>query len=158
MSYLDSNPMYVLNLYNHPYSEDEFSNTIVPNLKHSLSLTLKHYLPVAGNLLYPLDTDASKSVICYVSGDTVSLTIAISNLDFDDLVLNHAREADQFYDHVQPQAPLTEEENYKIAPVICIGVNFHHGLCYWRSIVGLVKAWTMINKSGDDEAFVAKTG
>ncbi|XP_047940886.1 malonyl-coenzyme:anthocyanin 5-O-glucoside-6'''-O-malonyltransferase-like [Salvia hispanica] len=166
MSYLDSNPMYVLNLYNHPCSEAEFSNTIVPNLKHSLSLTLQHYLPVAGNLLYPLhtDTDASKPVLRYISGDTVALTIAISSLDFNDLVANHAREADQFYDLVQPRAPLAEEENYKIAPVIslqatlfpgrgiCIGVNFHHSLCDWRSIVGFVKAWAMVNKSGDDEA------
>ncbi|KAL1560723.1 malonyl-coenzyme:anthocyanin 5-O-glucoside-6'''-O-malonyltransferase-like [Salvia divinorum] len=170
MTWLHSNPMYVLNFYNHPCSEAEFFNTIVPNLKHSLSLTLKHYLPVAGNLLYPLDTDALKPVLRYISGDTVALTVAVSGLDFDELVANHPREADQFYDHLQPPAPLIEQEDYKIAPLIsmqatlfpnrgiCIGANFHHSLCDWRSIVGFVKAWALINKSGDDEVFVSEIG
>ncbi|XP_047940871.1 malonyl-coenzyme:anthocyanin 5-O-glucoside-6'''-O-malonyltransferase-like [Salvia hispanica] len=164
MTWLHSNPMYVLSFYNHSCSEAEFFNTIVPNLKHSLSLTLKHYLPVAGNLLFPLHTDALKPVLRYTPGDTVALTIAVSSLEFDELVANHAKEAGQFYDFVQPPAPLIEEENYKIAPVIslqatlfpgrgiCIGMNFHHSLCDWRSIVGFVKAWAVINKSGDDEA------
>ncbi|KAG6419524.1 hypothetical protein SASPL_121746 [Salvia splendens] len=164
MTWLHSNPMYVLNFYNYPCSEAEFSNTIVPSLKHSLSLTLKHYFPVAGNLLFPLDSDAPKPVLRYTPGDTVALTIAVSSLEFDKLIANHAKESDQFYNFVQPAAPLIEEENYKIAPVIslqatlfprrgiCIGVNFHHSLCDWRSIVGFVKAWAVINKSGDDEA------
>ncbi|KAL1560722.1 malonyl-coenzyme:anthocyanin 5-O-glucoside-6'''-O-malonyltransferase-like [Salvia divinorum] len=170
MSWLHSSPMYILNFYNHPCSEAEFSNSIVPNLKHSLSLTLKHYLPIAANLLYPLDTDTSKPVIRYTSGDTVALTIADSSLDFDELVANHAKESDQFYDLLQPPAPLTEEENYQIAPLIslqatlfpnrgiCIVMNFHHSLCDGRSIVGFLKAWAMINKSAGDAVFVSKNG
>ncbi|KAG6416926.1 hypothetical protein SASPL_124367 [Salvia splendens] len=34
---------------------------------------------------------------------------------------------------------------------ICIGLSNHHSL-------GFVKAWAMVNKSGDDEAFVSKSG
>ncbi|XP_047940888.1 malonyl-coenzyme:anthocyanin 5-O-glucoside-6'''-O-malonyltransferase-like [Salvia hispanica] len=170
MSWLHTVPIYVLNFYNHTCSEAEFLNTIVPKLKHSLSLVLKHYLPVAGNILFPLDTAASKPVLRYISGDTVALTVAVSGLDFDELVANHAREADQFYDLVPPPVPLIEEENYKIAPVfsfqatlfpgrgICIGVNFQHTLCDWRSTVGFMKAWAAINKSGGDEVFATKTG
>ncbi|XP_042067478.1 malonyl-coenzyme:anthocyanin 5-O-glucoside-6'''-O-malonyltransferase-like [Salvia splendens] len=155
-------------LLNHPYSEAEFHNTIVPNLKHSLSLTLKHYLPVAGNLLYPLHTDTSKPVFRYTSGDSIPLTIAVSGLDFNELVADHARESDPFYALVPPAPPLHDEENYKIVPLvalqatlfpgrgICIGMNYHHSLCDGRSIFGFFNSCAVINKSGDDEVFVSR--
>ncbi|KAL1560721.1 malonyl-coenzyme:anthocyanin 5-O-glucoside-6'''-O-malonyltransferase-like [Salvia divinorum] len=170
ITWLQLNPIRGLVFYNHPCSEAEFSNTIVPNLKQSLSLTLKHYLPVAGNLLYPLDTDTdtTKPVIRYISGDTVPLTIAVSSLGLDDLVADHARESDQFYGLLPLAPPLTEEENYQIVPLvalqvtlfpgggICIGLNVNHTLCDARSIVGFLNAWAVINKSGDDEVFVSR--
>ncbi|XP_047943952.1 malonyl-coenzyme:anthocyanin 5-O-glucoside-6'''-O-malonyltransferase-like [Salvia hispanica] len=175
MTWLHFSPIRRLIFYNHPCSEAEFSNTIVPNLKHSLSLTLKHYIPVVANLLYPLNTEASKPVFRYISGNSIPLTIAVSSLDFDELVANHARESDQFYDLLPPPAPapstlLADEENYQIAPLIsfqatlfpgrgiCIGLNNHHSLGDARSIVGFLKAWAMVNKSGDDEALVSKCG
>ncbi|KAG6382397.1 hypothetical protein SASPL_157927 [Salvia splendens] len=136
MMWLHFNTTRRLIFYSHTCSEAEFSNNIVPNLKHSLSLTLKHYLPVAGNLLYPLDTDASKPVFRYISVDSVSLTIAVSGLDFDELVANHARESDQFYDLLPRTPKVADVENYQIAPL----------------------AWAMINKSGDDEVFVSQNG
>ncbi|KAL3624762.1 hypothetical protein CASFOL_031430 [Castilleja foliolosa] len=43
-----------------PCSKPFFLDTLVPKLKHSLSQTLKHYFPLAGNLVYPLDTDKIK--------------------------------------------------------------------------------------------------
>ncbi|KAL1560725.1 hypothetical protein AAHA92_10906 [Salvia divinorum] len=168
MMWLHFNTTRRLIFYNHPCSEAEFFNTIVPNLKHSLSLTLKHYLLVAANLLYPLDTDASKPVFRYVSGDSVSLTIAVSGLDFNELVADHARESDQFY-YLLPRTPtMSEEESYQIVPLIslqatlfpgrgiCIGLNNHHSLGDGRSIFGFMKAWATINKSGDDEVFVSR--
>ncbi|XP_047940866.1 malonyl-coenzyme:anthocyanin 5-O-glucoside-6'''-O-malonyltransferase-like [Salvia hispanica] len=170
MMWLHFNHTRRLVFYNHPCSEAEFSNTIVPNLKHSLSLTLKHFLLVAANLLYPLDTDASKPVFRYISGDSVPLTIAVSGLDFDELVANHARESDQFYDLLPWMPKMAEEENYQIVPLIslqvtlfpgrgiCVGLSNHHSLGDGRSILGFMKAWAVINKSGDDEAFVSRNG
>ncbi|XP_047941850.1 malonyl-coenzyme:anthocyanin 5-O-glucoside-6'''-O-malonyltransferase-like [Salvia hispanica] len=170
MMWLHFNTTRRLIFYNHPCSEAEFFNTIVPNLKHSLSLTLKHYLLVASNLLYPLDTDASKPVFRYISGDSVSLSIAASALDFEELVANHARESDQFYDLLPRMLKMAEEENYQIVPLIslqvtlfpargiCVGLSNHHSLSDGRSILGFMKAWAMINKSGDDVVFVSRNG
>ncbi|KAL1555579.1 malonyl-coenzyme:anthocyanin 5-O-glucoside-6'''-O-malonyltransferase-like [Salvia divinorum] len=163
--WLPFHPIRRLIFYNHPCTEEEFSTAVVPNLKHSLSLTLKHYLPVAGNLLYPLDTDKSQALIRYVSGDTAPLTIAVSLRDFDEVTGSHARDSDQFYDFLPPMPPLVEEENYKIAPLIalqatlfpgrgiCIGLSNHHCLGDARSVVGFVSAWAGTNKCGGDEHF-----
>ncbi|KAL1560726.1 malonyl-coenzyme:anthocyanin 5-O-glucoside-6'''-O-malonyltransferase-like [Salvia divinorum] len=136
MTWLHFNPIRRLIFYNHQCSEAEFSNSIVPNLKHSLSLTLKHYLPVAANLLYPFDTETSKPVFRYISGDSVPLTIAVSSLDFDELVANHARESDQFYDLLPPTVALAVEENYQIAPATRreIDRRFHEGVGYDQQI------------------------
>ncbi|XP_057792478.1 malonyl-coenzyme:anthocyanin 5-O-glucoside-6'''-O-malonyltransferase-like [Salvia miltiorrhiza] len=169
--WLHFHPIRRLIFYDHPCSEAEFSNTVVPNLKHSLSLTLKHYLPVAANLLYPLDAEKSQPVIRYVSGDTVPLTVAVSGRDFDELVASHARESDQFYDFLPAMPPFTEEENYKIAPLIalqvtlfpgrgiCIGLSNHHCLGDARSVVGFMWAWAEISRSGgDEEQFLVRNG
>ncbi|XP_047940883.1 malonyl-coenzyme:anthocyanin 5-O-glucoside-6'''-O-malonyltransferase-like [Salvia hispanica] len=168
MTWLHLNHTRRLVFYNHTCSEAEFSNTVVPNLKHSLSLTVKHYLLVAANLLYPSDTDAKKPVFRYISGDSVPLTIAVSGLDFNELVANHAREADQFYDLLPRTPAMSEEENYKIIPPIslqvtlfpgrgiCLGLSNHHSLGDDRSIIGFVKAWAVINKSGDSEALISR--
>ncbi|KAH6816893.1 hypothetical protein C2S51_000496 [Perilla frutescens var. frutescens] len=136
----------------------------------SLSLlSLKHYLPAAGNLLYPRDTE-NKPVILYVSGDSVPLTIAVSGRDFDDLTGDHARDSDQFYDFMPQMPPSVEEADYKIVPLIalqvtlfsgrgiCIGLSNHHCLGDARSIVGLMSAWASINKSGEDEEFLSENG
>ncbi|XP_041995984.1 malonyl-coenzyme:anthocyanin 5-O-glucoside-6'''-O-malonyltransferase-like [Salvia splendens] len=155
MMWLHFNTTRRLIFYNHPCSEAEFFNTIVPNLKHSLSLTLKHHLLVAANLLYPLDADNSKPAFRYISGDSVSLTIAVSGLDFDELVASHARESDQFYDLLPRTPKMSDEGSYQIVPLIslqvtlfpgrgiCVGLSNHHSLSDGRSILGFMK-WTQM--------------
>lgn len=155
-------PIRRLLFYDHPNcSKAYFLNTLVPKLKESLSLTLKHYLPVAGNLLYPSNTE-QKPVFRYVSGDAVSLRIAESGRDFDQLIGNHARDADQFYDFVPEMPPIREEPGYKIVPVfalqltlfpgrgICIGFANHHSLGDASSIAGFVLEWASISRLGAD--------
>ncbi|KAG6382401.1 hypothetical protein SASPL_157931 [Salvia splendens] len=151
MMWLHFNTTRRLIFYNHPCSEAEFFNTIVPNLKHSLSLTLKHYLLVAANLLYPLDADNSKPAFRYISGDSVSLTIAVSGLNFDELVASHARESDQFYDLLPRTPKMADEGSCQIVPLIslqvtlfpgrgiCVGLSNHHSLSDGRSILGFMK-------------------
>ncbi|KAL1560720.1 malonyl-coenzyme:anthocyanin 5-O-glucoside-6'''-O-malonyltransferase-like [Salvia divinorum] len=164
LSYLDVTwvhfiPIRRLIFYDHPCSESEFLNTIVPQLKQSLSLTLKHYLPVAGNLLYPSDT-ARKPIIRYVAGDSVPLTIAVSDNDFEHLTANYPRDADQFYDYMPMIPPTTDGDECKVVPVfalqatlfpsrgVVIGFANHHVLGDASSIVGFVKAWAEINRLG----------
>ncbi|GMN32866.1 hypothetical protein TIFTF001_034609 [Ficus carica] len=57
-----------------------FFDSILPRLKHSLSLALHHFLPLAGNLTWP--PTSPKPGIEYAESDGVSLTVAMSNADF----------------------------------------------------------------------------
>ncbi|KAL8031436.1 hypothetical protein ABFX02_13G024400 [Erythranthe guttata] len=151
-------PIRRLLFYEYSGSESHFLETLVPKLKESLSLTLKHYLPLAGNLLYPLNTDEQKPLLRFISGDSVSMKIAVSGRDFDELVGNHPRDADQFYDFVPEIPPATEDSEYKIVPVfalqvtlfpgrgICIGFSNLHSLGDARSIVGFMRAWASMCK------------
>ncbi|XP_022878610.1 malonyl-coenzyme:anthocyanin 5-O-glucoside-6'''-O-malonyltransferase-like [Olea europaea var. sylvestris] len=139
-----------------------------PNLKDSLSLTLKHYIPLASNILYPASNE--KPFLRHVVGDSLSLTIAESNEDFDSLIANYARDADQFYPFVPQLPPPKEEPEYKTFPVFCVQVTFFpsHGVCIGftnhhaigdaSSIVGFIKAWASISKfRGDSQLIDAKS-
>ncbi|KAL8502267.1 hypothetical protein ACS0TY_021407 [Phlomoides rotata] len=162
-------PIRRLLFYEHPCSNTEFVQTLVPKLKQSLSLTLKHYLPVAGNLLYPLNSD-EKAVLRYVGGDSVPLTIAVSTNDFDELVGNQARDADQFYDFVPQMPPAIDESGHKLVPLIalkvtlfpgrgiCLGFANNHALGDASSIVGFMLAWASINKFARDDEFLTRNG
>ncbi|XP_057793358.1 malonyl-coenzyme:anthocyanin 5-O-glucoside-6'''-O-malonyltransferase-like [Salvia miltiorrhiza] len=167
VTWIHFQPIRRLLFYDHPCSKPQFLSTIVPHLKQSLSLTLKHYLPVAGSLLYPSDTAAQKPVIRYVAGDSVPLTIAVSTNDLDHLTGNHPRDADQFYDFVPPMPPASDGDGFAAVPVfalqatlfpgrgVCIGFANHHVLGDASSIVGFVKAWASITKLGGDAEFLA---
>ncbi|GMN65929.1 hypothetical protein TIFTF001_035006, partial [Ficus carica] len=58
----------------------DFFHSILPRLKHSLSLTLLHFLPLAGNITWP--PTSPKPGVEYAESDGVSLTVATSNADF----------------------------------------------------------------------------
>ncbi|KAK6157237.1 hypothetical protein DH2020_011485 [Rehmannia glutinosa] len=163
-------PIRCLLFYDYPCSKPYVLDTLVPKLKESLSLTLKHYLPLAGNLLYPLNTDDEKPIFRYIAGNSVSLKIAESSNDFDELVGNHARDADQFYDFIPEMPPVKlDEQNYKIVPVIAlqvtlfpgrgisIGFSNHHSIGDASSIVRFIRAWAEISKfGGDTDEFLTK--
>ncbi|KAL0394656.1 UNVERIFIED_CONTAM: Malonyl-coenzyme:anthocyanin 5-O-glucoside-6'''-O-malonyltransferase [Sesamum latifolium] len=114
--WLHFHPIRRLLFYEYPCSKPHFLETIAPKLKESLSLTLRHYLPVAGDLIFPLNSK-KKPEIRYVAGDSaVSLTIAESASDFHDLTGNHARDADQFYEFVPQIDPVTDESECVLWP------------------------------------------
>ncbi|XP_057792480.1 malonyl-coenzyme:anthocyanin 5-O-glucoside-6'''-O-malonyltransferase-like [Salvia miltiorrhiza] len=163
--WVHAQPTLRLVFYDHPCSTADFLDTVVPKLKQSLSLTLKHFLPAAGNLLYPSDTDRMP-VFRYMAGDAVPLTITESGLDFGEVTGDHPRDADQFYDFVPPLPPPTDEAGFKIIPLLalqvtlfpgrglCIGAANHHSLGDARSIVRFISAWAEINRSGGDNEFL----
>ncbi|KAK4484876.1 hypothetical protein RD792_007476 [Penstemon davidsonii] len=95
--------------YHHPCPRDHLLDTIIPKIKESLSLTLKHYVPLAGNLLYPIDTESKKPIIRYMPGDSVSLTIVESTKCLENLIFDFARDDDQFYDFVPLLPPVKDE-------------------------------------------------
>ncbi|KAM6561998.1 hypothetical protein CsatB_021996 [Cannabis sativa] len=76
-------PVQTLFFYSLPKDTTFFINSLLPKLKHSLSLTLQHFLPLAGKLTWP--QHSPKPIALYTPGDVVSLSIAESNADFDTL-------------------------------------------------------------------------
>ncbi|KAL3627657.1 hypothetical protein CASFOL_029020 [Castilleja foliolosa] len=169
LQWLNFHPLHRLLFYPFTCSTPHFIATILPALKQSLSLTLNHFFPLAGNLLYPLAT-GGMPLLRYRPGDSVSLTITTSNniSDFYTLSENQNRDADKFYDYV-PRLPLpVNEPGLKITPVlaiqvtlfpetgICIGITNDHAVADAASIVCFLKAWGLINKLGGDKRFVAR--
>ncbi|CAK9187572.1 unnamed protein product [Ilex paraguariensis] len=131
--------------------------TLIPNLKDSLSLALKHFFPLAGDLV--LSTSSSKPQIRYEEGDSVSLTFSESESDsfsdFIDFIGNHPRKAMDFHPFV-PQLPLvTKSSDSFRVPVFSLQVTLfpNKGLC-----VGLTNhhaAWALITRCGGDGPFLA---
>ncbi|KZV52188.1 malonyl-coenzyme:anthocyanin 5-O-glucoside-6'''-O-malonyltransferase [Dorcoceras hygrometricum] len=162
LAYLDIrwllfHPIRRLLLYDSTTSKSSFLETHITKLKHSLSITLKHHIPLAGNILYPLIPD-EKPRFRYVEGDSVSLTVSESTNDFDSLVGYGPRDADQFYDYVPHMPPVKDEPEFKILPLlaikvtlfpgrgICVGIANSHGICDGSSIARFLKDWTSTSK------------
>ncbi|KAJ4826093.1 hypothetical protein Tsubulata_015189 [Turnera subulata] len=70
-----------------------FHSVVLPRLKHSLSLTLLHFLPLACNLTWP--SHASKPFLLYTPSDGVALTVAESDADFHHLSGYHIQEVEE---------------------------------------------------------------
>ncbi|PWA37145.1 ATP-NAD kinase-like domain-containing protein [Artemisia annua] len=158
-------PVHYVFFYEFPLTKTQFVETIVPSLKHSLSITLQHFFPLVGKLvLFP---SPKKPEIRYVEGDSVTVTFAECNLDFDDLTGNHQRECDKFYNLIpQLGKPDKTLDHIKI-PVFAVQMTFftnrgfsigmtnHHTLGDASTRFIFLKAWTSIAKSGNDESFLA---
>ncbi|KAK1439742.1 hypothetical protein QVD17_05562 [Tagetes erecta] len=159
-------PVHTLFFYELPITKTHFTQTIVPNLKQSLSTTLQYFFPFVGKLaIFP--TTTRKPEIRYVEGDSVTVTFAECNLDFNDLTGNHPRMCDKFY-HLIPLLGRTAKAHDCITiPVfsvqvtlfpnygISIGMTNQHILGDASTRFCFLKAWTSIAKSGSDESFLA---
>ncbi|KAF9614588.1 hypothetical protein IFM89_019371 [Coptis chinensis] len=123
--------------FHHPNTY--FLDTVLPNLKKSLSLTLQHFFYFAGNLTWL--QDSAKPEILYVDNDSVRFTVVESYYDFDKLVTNHIKEANEFHPLV-PKLLIQSSDNH--VPLlalqvtlfpdkgICIGITFNRSCgCGW---------------------------
>ncbi|KAA8529625.1 hypothetical protein F0562_034275 [Nyssa sinensis] len=115
----------------------------------------------------PPGTVAEKPEIHYMNGDSVSLTFAESNFDFNYLTGNQARNGHEFY-HLVPQIPeVSSVSNTIVAPLlalqvtifpnfgICLGYTFHHVTADGNTLIRFLKSWASITKFGSDEKFLA---
>ncbi|CAK9173757.1 unnamed protein product [Ilex paraguariensis] len=147
--------------YEFPHSKTHFIESVIPKLKHSASLTLKHFFPLAGNLIVP--SNSSKPEMRYVNGDSVSLIFAESRGDFDYLSGDHARNADEFHPLVPQMPEVIYESGTAIAPLLalqvtlfpdvglCFGLIFHHVIADASTLMNFLNSWASIFKSGGDE-------
>lgn len=126
--FLSGNLMEILYFYSLPScSKSHLSDNIVPNLKNSISLTLKHFTPLAGNIIFPLTTGMPLSH--YITGDSVSMAIAVSDADLTHLTGSLSRDADQFPDFIKFPVSAFQVTLFPNQG-ICIGVTMHHCIGY----------------------------
>lgn len=149
----------ILVFYSFPCSDSLFLETIVPSLKNSLSLTLKHFLPLAGKIIFPLTSGMPISRYDVTEGHSFSLTIALSRADFTRLTGNQARDADEFHAFLPRVATAdysSDTIKFSVAAAqvtlfpnqgICIGLSIHHAICDAAAVIFFIKSWASINKS-----------
>ncbi|KAF5199647.1 Anthocyanidin 3-O-glucoside 6''-O-acyltransferase, partial [Thalictrum thalictroides] len=92
--FLTTLPVHRLFFYKYHHPRAHFLDTVLPNIKNSLSLTLQHFHPYAGNIKWP--QESAKPELVYAEGDAVPLTVAESDYEFYQLSGNHARDASVF--------------------------------------------------------------
>ncbi|RWR93054.1 LOW QUALITY PROTEIN: ATP-NAD kinase-like domain-containing protein [Cinnamomum micranthum f. kanehirae] len=129
-----------------------FLQSLLPNLKHSLSLTLQLFYPLSANLRLSPQTDEYE--IHYVDGDSVSLTVAESTAEiFHQLVADKPKDTKGFHP-LLPNLPTSSSllaSQVTLFPKagISIGICFHHVAADGRSLTHFMKSWSSINKTGD---------
>ncbi|XP_027349534.1 phenolic glucoside malonyltransferase 1-like [Abrus precatorius] len=137
-----------------------FFHNVVPKLKTSLSHTLQHFLPLAGNIVWP--SDSPKPFIQFNPGDDgVSLVLAQCD---DDECFNHALDYSP-RDATESRALVPHlESSDSVASVIslqitlfpnkgfCIGISAHHAVLDGKSSTMFIKAWAYVCKSSKEES------
>ncbi|KAJ6850896.1 putative coumaroyl-CoA:anthocyanidin 3-O-glucoside-6''-O-coumaroyltransferase 2 [Iris pallida] len=161
ITWIYSSPVEWLFLYPFPHSTVIFTETYLPNLKSSLSLTLHHFYPLAGKVRRSSDS-ANMYELYYEEGDSVSLTVADSDLDFLDLVGYHARESSKLRSLVPRLTQLGDDNRPLLAfqvtlfPDHGIGIGFtvHHVACDGLNLTHFIKSWASTYKSRDHVSLV----
>lgn len=123
--WLPFRPLSRVSFYDFPHSSAYFTQNVVPALKTSLSLVLKHFSPLAGNLVTPSNFSSDTILqVHYLNGDSVSLTIAeCASENYYHLSGNQARDVDDLFLFV-PQLPSgIPTEDCIAAPVLAIQVT-----------------------------------
>ncbi|GMY29695.1 coumaroyl-CoA:anthocyanidin 3-O-glucoside-6''-O-coumaroyltransferase 1-like [Fagus crenata] len=147
--------------YELPYpTTNHFTQTILPNLKHSLSLVLQLFFPLAAKLRLPPLPHMPH--ILYTEGDSVLLTIAESRCDFNHLIGNHARDVRESHPLVPKLLPpaISELDNKQVLPDllaiqvtvfpnsgISIGITFSHLVADGRAFHHFMKSWACIYRT-----------
>ncbi|KAL9669414.1 hypothetical protein QQ045_006961 [Rhodiola kirilowii] len=161
LSFLDvfwlyANPVKRVFLYKFPsISTQHFLQNILPSLKHSLSLALKYFFPVAGSLVLQPN---SRPYIRYDQGCSVALTVAESDEDFEHLV---NRDGKMIHDASFSELVPTISKDEVLFGIqvtvfpnsggICIGIACKHVLGDGRSIMHFLRTWSSIFRNSNDD-------
>ncbi|CAI9269810.1 unnamed protein product [Lactuca saligna] len=136
------------------------TTTVISLLKKSLSTTLHHFHPLAGNLSAP--PPPAEPHLIYTKGDSVSLTIADSNANINNISGNHPRNVVNLYS-LLPKLPIPsmprDSHLTLVLPLLAIQVTFFHDLGYSigvttqqvaadeRTLDQFIKCWASVCKS-----------
>ncbi|KAJ7954391.1 Phenolic glucoside malonyltransferase [Quillaja saponaria] len=147
-------PVQRLYFYEFSHSTTTFFHSVVPKLKHSLSLTLHHFLPLTGNLVWP--RESPKPIISYNPGDSVSFTIAESDASFIHLSGTDLCEATEIHPLI-PQLAISHEKASVLTLQLTllpksgfsIGITIHHAVLDGKTSTSFMKTWANICKLQD---------
>ncbi|KAK9284530.1 hypothetical protein L1049_023705 [Liquidambar formosana] len=155
--------------YEYPHPTLHFTATILPLLKHSLSLTLQHFFPLAGTLRCP--PHPTKPYFFYTDGDSVPFIVTESTGNFTHLLSNYPRDVKEFYSFVPklPMACVSTETQVESIPLlalqvtvfpnsgICIGITFSHIVADGMTIHHFMKSWASVFRSKGDLSCIDKS-
>ncbi|XP_061365986.1 phenolic glucoside malonyltransferase 1-like [Gastrolobium bilobum] len=159
MSWLRYHPLECVFFYslNDSHSSDPsfFFDKVVPRLKTSLSLTLQHFLPLAGNIVWP--SDSEKPIIKYTPGEGVSMVIAESDADFNHIMDNSPHEvvkSRSLVPHLESSDSLASVISLQITLFpnsgFSIGISTHHAVLDGKSTTMFIKAWASLCQSCEE--------
>ncbi|KAK9139577.1 hypothetical protein Scep_009258 [Stephania cephalantha] len=139
----------------------QFMCSILPQIKHSLSLTLQHFYPLAGNLIW--SPQLNQLVVRFIEGDSIPLTAVESHADFNHLSGYHTRDAKDFQ-HLIPQLVTLEDSSSRkkqsipacamqitLFPSwgICLGITLLHLVIDGRAFTMFLKSWASVSRLGN---------
>ncbi|KAJ1422666.1 Transferase [Sesbania bispinosa] len=116
-------PVKQIFFYDFPHPTQHFLQTVLPILKHSLSLTLQHFFPFAAKLVFPPVPNLPH--ILYSEGDSVSFSVSESTTHhFTHLLSNTPREITHEHPFI-PSLPLprTLKDGTLLFPTMAIQVT-----------------------------------
>ncbi|TKY65084.1 Phenolic glucoside malonyltransferase 1 [Spatholobus suberectus] len=123
-----------------------FFSKVVPNLKTSLSRTLQHFPPLAGNVVWP--NNSPNPIVQYTPGDVVSLTVAESDADFNHVLDNSPHDASEsrsLVPHLESSDSRASALSLQITFFpnrgFTIGISTHHAVLDGKSSTVFIKAW-----------------
>ncbi|RZR75340.1 hypothetical protein BHM03_00055132 [Ensete ventricosum] len=131
--------------YHLPHSTSYFFDSILHDIKSSLSLALQQFYPLAGKICHPFD----KYEIHYADGDSVPFRVAEYEADFEDISSSHARDIDVLRPLV-PQQPKSDAGRVPLLALqvtvfpnqgAAIGVAVHHAACDGLSSIRFMSCW-----------------
>ncbi|KAK7394400.1 hypothetical protein VNO78_14928 [Psophocarpus tetragonolobus] len=135
--------------YDFPHPTSVFYQTLLPKLKHSLSIALAHFSPVAGHLTWPLHSQYP--IINCNSAHTVSLIVAESHADFNHLAGTDLCEAKDIH-HLLPHLTISHQQATVLALQLTlfpnsgfsIGTTSHHAVLDGKTSTSFIKSWAYI--------------
>lgn len=165
--WLRSQPVQRLFFYSsHPRAHDDyeayFFDSVIPKLKHSLSVALQHFLPIAGKIVWP--QESQKPFIKYSPGsDGVSFTVAQSDADFDKIANHNFHQASESLD-LLPHLHTSQTSTSVVALQVTlfpkrgfsIGIATHHAILDGKSSIMFLKAWAYFCRENKESSSLPK--
>ncbi|KAI0493567.1 hypothetical protein KFK09_023686 [Dendrobium nobile] len=163
LSFLDamwlqsSGPVERLFFYEYPHPTSHFIDHQLPIFTKSLSVTLRHFYPLAGSIR-PSPDSLDQFEIAYEEGDSVTITVAeFIGDDFRNISGHHPRSFKNLHLLV-PKKPANSSNTGQLPPIsiqitlfsnqgLCIGFTINHAACDGFGSMQFIRSWAAACRS-----------